>query len=102
MSAFASQPKEVIDRVGQYSASRKVLFYSSVPRLFRTTYIAHLYEISRSFPVVLIAEALDNESKAALENEFLFPGLDSIVPVDQYTGPSRPLFQAHKHFRSFA
>lgn len=62
----------------------RILFYSSIPRTFRTTLIAHLYEISQVWPVVLLSEKLDQETKEILKNKTLFPQLEEIVPVNLF------------------
>jgi len=64
---------------------KKILFYTSIPRSFRTTLIGHLYEIAQLYPVVLLSEKLDSETEAALNNKELFPRLQAIVPAFQYT-----------------
>lgn len=79
-----------------------VLFYTAVPRLFRATYIGYVYEISRKFPVILLSEKLDPESENALRNKKWFPYLEKVIPVDQYTGKKRSLWEAHKEFHDLA
>ena len=76
----------------------KVLIYSSVPRLFRTSYIGHLFDISQKYPTILLTEKLDTDSEKAIRNKHLFPRLEEIIPVDQYTGKKRSLFKSHLHF----
>ena len=76
----------------------KVLIYSSVPRLFRTSYIGHLFDISQKYPTILLTEKLDTDSEKAIRNKNLFPRLEEIIPVDQYTGKKRSLFKSHLHF----
>ena len=63
---------------------KKVIFYTSIPRLFRTTLIGHLYEIAQVYPVILLSEKLDSETERALKNKDLFPKLEKIIPVQQY------------------
>lgn len=64
--------------------SDTVLFYTDVPRIFRTTSIGYLYEIARAFPVILLSENLDRESEGALKQKAFFPRLKEIIPVGQY------------------
>lgn len=64
---------------------KRVLFYTSTPRIFRTTFIGHLYEISQVYPVVLLSEKLDPETEKILNNKALFPKIEEIIPVRQYT-----------------
>lgn len=76
----------------------RVIIYSSVPRLFRTTYIAHLYDIAQKYSVILLSEKLDSESEKAIRNSSLFPNLEKIISVDQYTGKKRSLYESHRYF----
>ena len=76
---------------------KKVLFYTSVPRLFRATLIGHLYEIAQVYPVVLLSEKLDEETEKVIRNKKLFPKLEKIVPVEQYTGRKMNLFARSKY-----
>lgn len=74
------------------------MIYSSAPRLFRTTYVGYVWELSQQFPVILLSEKLDDDSEKALLNKKLFPHLIKIIPIVQYTGKKRTLFEAHKYF----
>lgn len=76
---------------------KKIVFYSGIPRNFRTTLIGHLYEIAQVYPVILLSEKLDKELKEILENKELFPKLEKILPLNQYTGPKRNAFQKNKY-----
>jgi len=76
---------------------KKVLFYTSVRRLFRTTLIGYLYEIAQVYPVVLLSEKLDEETEKVIRNKKLFPKLEKIVPVEQYTGRKMNLFARSKY-----
>ena len=71
---------------------KKIIFYSHTPRIFRTTLIGHLYEISQIYPVILLSEELDDEIKEILRNKKLFPKLEKIIPVEQFTGKKMNLF----------
>ena len=63
----------------------KVLFYAANPYVFRSTPIGYLYEIAQVYPVVLLSEKLDPETVKILKNKDLFPKLEGIIPVGQYT-----------------
>jgi len=63
----------------------KILFCTATPRIFRTTFIGHLYEISNKFPVVLLSEKLDSDSEKIIKDKKLFPKLEKIIEVGQYT-----------------
>ncbi len=63
----------------------KVVFYTFTPRAFRSTLIGHLYEICQKYPTVLLSEELDNETTKLLQDKNLFPHLESIIPVRQFT-----------------
>lgn len=80
----------------------KVLFYTSIPRSFRTTLIGHLYEICQKYPTVLLAEELPPDVKKILEDRSLFPNLKDIIPVNQYTGPKETWLKKHHRLRLLA
>ena len=63
----------------------KVLFYTFTPRAFRSTLIGHLYEICQAYPTILLAEELDDETARILRDKKLFPYLERIIPVRQFT-----------------
>jgi len=64
----------------------KVLFTTGLPRAFRASNIAYLYEIAQVYPVVLLSEKLDPETEEILHNKELFPLLEAIIPYQQFTG----------------
>ena len=83
------------------------MFHSSIPRLFRTTLIGHLYEICQSYPTVLVSEHMDEETNIALSNKSLFPKLVTIEAVssDSTGKPPKNLvdrFLQHSHFRKLS
>lgn len=80
----------------------KVMLYTAVPRLFRATYIGYVQEICQKYPFILLAEKLDKESEKALKNIKWFPLLDEIIPIDQYTGKKRGLWESHRYFSKLA
>ena len=80
----------------------KVLFYTSIPRSFRTTLIGHLYEICQEYPTVLLAEELSPEVKKILEDKSLFPNLKDIIPVYQVTGPEESRIKKYRRIRLLA
>ena len=63
----------------------KILFYTFTPRAFRATLIGHLYEICQKYPTVLLSEKLDNETAKLLHDKELFPHLEEIISVRQFT-----------------
>ena len=75
-----------------------VVFYTSISRLFRATLIGHLYEIAQVYPVVLLSEKLDSETETALNNKELFPRLQAVIPVLQYTRWHTNFFTKNRHF----
>lgn len=79
-----------------------IIIYSSVPRLFRTTYIGYLYEISQVFPVILLSEKLDSETEEALKDHVLFPNLKKIIHINQYTEKKRNLWKTSLYFSKLA
>lgn len=60
---------------------KKVLFYTSIPRVFQTTLIGNLYEICQVYPTILLSEELSSETERILQKKELFPKLEKIVPV---------------------
>ena len=72
---------------------KKVIFYTSIIRSFRTALIGHLYEIAQVYPVILLSEDLDDKLKKILGNKNLFPKLEAIVYVHQFSGPSKNIFK---------
>ena len=80
----------------------KVLFYTSIPRSFRTTLIGHLYEICQEYPTVLLTEELSPEVKKILEDKSLFPNLKDIIPVNQFTGPEESAIKKYRRLRLLA
>lgn len=76
---------------------KKILFYTGIPRLFRTTLIGYLHEISQVYPVVLLSEKLDRETEKILSNKELFPKLEEIIPAYQYTGEKRNVLSLAKN-----
>lgn len=83
----------------------KVLFYTSILRSFRSTLIGYLYEISQTYPVVLLSEELDQHTQKIIKNKKLFPKLEKIVQVRQYgrekTNPLN-LIARHRYFSKLA
>jgi len=77
---------------------KKVLFYTGIPRVFRTTLIGHLHEISQVYPTVLLSEKLDLETEKILNNKELFPNLEKIIPVRQFASQKINLPIQNKYF----
>ena len=85
-------------------SSIKVMFHSSLPRLFRTTLVGHLYEVCQEYPTILLSEDLDQETQNALSNRSLFPNLIAIESVksDSTGKPKQTLigrFRQHIYLR---
>jgi len=76
----------------------KVLFYTNLPRFFRPILIGYLYEIAQVYPVVLLSEILDKETEELIKDKVLFPKLEEIVPVHQYTGEKMNVLKRHRYF----
>jgi hypothetical protein len=81
---------------------KRVLFYTNIPRFFRTTLIGYLYEIAQVYPVVVISEKLDPKTEKILEDKKMFPKIERIIPVHQYTGPKLNLLARHRYFCTLA
>ena len=80
----------------------KVLFYTSHPFLFRSTLIGDFYEIAQIYPTVLLSEKLDLETEKIVKNKKLFPKLQEIIPVRQYTEQNMNLLARNKYFYNLA
>jgi len=78
--------------------SPKALFTTGLPRTFRASNIAHLYEVSQVYPVVLLSEKLDPETEKILHDKALFPKLEKIIPYRQFTGEKTNLFSPLKNY----
>jgi hypothetical protein len=81
---------------------KKVLFYTHTPRFFRTTLVGHLFEISQIWPVVLLSEELDDELNKIIQDKTLFPKLQEIIPVRQFTGQKESIFKKNKYLCNLA
>lgn len=79
-----------------------ILFYTSIPRSFRTTLIGHLYEISQVYPVVLLTEELDPQLQKIISDRTLFPKLAAVIPVHQYSGPQQGLLKQARYLSRLA
>ena len=79
-----------------------LLFYTSVPRSFRTTLIGHLYKLASVYPVVLLSEDLDQFTEEIVKNKKLFPKLEEIIPIHQHTGEKRSLLAKNKELATIA
>ena len=85
----------------------KVMFHSSIPRLFRTTLIGHLYEVCQDYPTILLSEDIDPETNSVLLNKSLFPNLIATEPVrTDSTGKSNQTlterFRHHSYLHGLA
>lgn len=79
-----------------------ILFYTSVPRSFRTTLIGHLYKLASEHAVVLLSEELDQFTEEIIKNKKLFPKLETIIPVHQHTGERKSLFTKNRELAALA
>lgn len=75
------------------SEELKILFYTFTPRAFRTTLIYHLYEIAQKHRVVLLSEKLDAETEKLIADKNLFPKIERVISVSQFTGESMGAFK---------
>lgn len=87
------------------SKNVRVLFYSDIPRSFRSTFLGYFYEIAQVFPVVLLSEKLDPVLNELLQDKKLFPKLEKIVEIGQYekekVTPAN-LVARHRYFSKLA
>jgi len=80
----------------------KILFYTSVPRVFRSTLIGYLYEIAKEYPTILLSEKLDPETEKIINNKKIFPKLEDIIPVRQHLCGEMNIFARNKYFQKLA
>ena len=57
----------------------KVLFHSTNPLTFRSTFIGYIYEVAQQHQVVLLTEKIDDHTMEVLGNKSIFPGLEQII-----------------------
>jgi hypothetical protein len=82
--------------------SPKILFYTTIPRIFRPVLLCYLYEISQVYPVVLLSEKLDSETEELLKDKKSFPLLEKIIPVRQFPAEEKNLFSRNKRLYGLA
>lgn len=82
--------------------NKTIVFYTSIPRSFYTTSIGYLYEISQVYSVVLLSENLNPTIAKFLKRKDIFPKLETIVPVEQYTGKKRNIFSKNYYLHNLA
>ena len=75
----------------------RILFYTGIPRVFRSSLIGHLHRIAQIYPTVLLSEDLDIETHTLLRCHSLFPRLEHIIPVCQYTNKNRNLISLNRY-----
>lgn len=80
----------------------KILFYTGNHYVFRAGPIGYLYEIARLYPVILLTEQLDDETKKIIKNRVLFPNLESVIPVNQTTGEKISLWKKNRRLHQLA
>lgn len=84
-----------------FKNDKKILFYSSTQRNFRTTLIGHLYEICQVYSTILLSEELDFETEEILKNKELFPKLEKIIPIYKFVNKKANLFIRNKEVHTF-
>lgn len=87
---------------GENKKIKKVIFYTHIPRAFRSTLIGYLYEISQIYPTILLSEELDIKTEKVTKNKKLFPKLERIIPIGQYTGPKTNIFSKNRYLCKLA
>lgn len=78
---------------------KKIVFYTSTARNFRTTLLGYLQELQDAdqYDVTLLSEKLDTDIEMLVANKKYFPAVTKIVTADQYSNSTRSLagsFQA--------
>lgn len=77
---------------------KNILFYTGLPRAFRSTLIGELYEISQKYPVYLLAEKLDPKIEKLLSDKKIFPKIVEIIKVNACGN----IFSQNKYFSRIA
>ncbi len=85
-----------------HTPEKTILFYTDIPRSFRTTYIGYLFELTQAHSVVLLCEELDEYTDEILQDKTLFPKLHKIIPIYEHTKINMSLFRKHKYFAKLA
>lgn len=83
-------------------SKQKILFYTGNHYVFRSGPIGYLYEIARLYPVILLTEQLDDETKKIIKNRVLFPNLEGVIPVNQTTGEKISLWKKNRRLHRLA
>jgi len=81
---------------------KRILFYTGIPRNFRTTLISHLYEVSQVYPVVLLSEDLGDDLKKIIEDKKIFPKIEKIISVRQYSRSFKNVFEKNRDLKNTA
>lgn len=71
---------------------KKILFYATNPYVFRSGPVGYLYEISQVYPTIFLSEKLDPETDEILRDKTLFPKLEKIILIHQFTRKNMNLF----------
>ncbi|MDO8435954.1 MAG: hypothetical protein Q7S82_01015 [bacterium] len=79
-----------------------ILFYTSKNFIFRSGIIGYLYEICQVYSVILLSEELDEETDGLIRDKKLFPKLEKIIPVRQYSGKKMNLFSRNRYLCGLA
>jgi hypothetical protein len=80
----------------------RIIFYATIPRVFRPVLFCYLHQISQVYPVVLLSEKLDTEMKEFLKNKKLFPRLEKIIPVRQFPAEEKNIFSRNRRLFGLA
>jgi predicted nucleic acid-binding protein len=59
-----------------------IVFYTSISRLFRTTTIGHLYELSQLYDVIVVSEKLDSYLLNLINDKKLFPRVKKVISIN--------------------
>lgn len=78
----------------------KIAFYTGRSRLFETTLIGHLYELSKKHKVVLLSEKLPENIRTALKSSN-FTGIEEWIRVNQFSS-DRGVFEENRRLSNIA
>lgn len=86
----------------EISQKKKILFYIANYFVFRSGPIGYLYDVCQEFPTVFLSEKLDQETEKIIEDKIFFPKLEKIIPIKQFTGEKKNLFEKNLYLHGLA
>ena len=77
----------------------KILFYAGSPYAFRSILMWYAFAIAQKYPLIIVSEGFDSETRQALSDKNLFPKLKKIILTSYSTKTSfAPMVKKNKVF----